>query len=260
MIRRSNAALREVSQPDEEPRSLTAETRPRLPLAFGVSALDSHLADGGLARGALHEIADNGDNVVDGAAATLFAEGIVARAGGAVLWCVGKPDLFAPATGQAGLATSRLSYVEAGSHKELVSRAEAGLSSGAFGSVVIETAALTTTALRRLQRSAESTGALGIIIRRGPPGKATALLATQWRIASLQVTSTRSRWNVELVHATNGATANVVIEACDEQGRVAIPTLVSDGHAGSNIARRFAATQAARATPVRAPLSLVRGD
>ncbi len=257
MIRQSNAALREVSPPEEEPQAPSAETRLRLPLAFGVPALDTRLRDGGLVRGALHEVSDSGDNVVDSVAAALFAEGIAARAGGAVLWCVGKPDLFAPVAGQAGLAGRRLSHVEAGSQKELLSRVEAGLASGAFGSVVIETAAPTTTAMRRLQRAAESTGTLGIVIRRGCPGKATTLLATQWRIAALPMTSTRPRWHVEVFQTADGATANLVIEACDEQGRVAIPTLVSDGHVGSNIARRFAA---ARAAPARAPLSLVRGD
>lgn len=257
MIRRSNAVLQEVSPLDEEPQAPCAEMRPRLPLPFGVPALDTSLTDGGLARGALHEISGGGDNVVDGGAAALFAEGIVARAGGAVLWCVGKPDLFAPATGQAGLASQRVSHVETGSQKELIRRAEAGLVSGAFGSVVIETAALTAPAMRRLQRAAESTGTLGIVIRRGSPGRAASLLATQWRVAALPTTSTRPRWNVELVQAADSLPAELVVEACDELGRIAIPTLVSDGHVGSNIARRFAA---ARATPARVPLSLVKGE
>jgi hypothetical protein len=42
-------------------------------LPFGVSAMDSRLAGGALALGALHEIAGGGNGAIDGAAAALFA-------------------------------------------------------------------------------------------------------------------------------------------------------------------------------------------
>mgnify|MGYP000376090475 CR=1 FL=1 len=59
-------------------------------LPFEVAALDACLPGGGLARGALHEVAGGADGVGDGAAATLFAAGIVARAGGQVLLVLDK--------------------------------------------------------------------------------------------------------------------------------------------------------------------------
>ena len=62
-------------------------------------------------RGAPHEVAGGG-GTVDGAAAVLFAAGIAARSGGQVLWCVTRPDLFAPALAQTGLASGRLIYLE----------------------------------------------------------------------------------------------------------------------------------------------------
>jgi hypothetical protein len=40
--------------------------------------------------------------LVHGAAATLFAAGVAARTGGKVLWCLTRPDLFAPAVGPGG--------------------------------------------------------------------------------------------------------------------------------------------------------------
>ena len=94
---------------------LEAAGRPRSGvLPFGVPALDAALPQGGLALGALHEVAGGGDGAVDGAAAALFAAGIAARLPGQVLWCVTRPDLFAPALRQVGLDTDRILSLEAG--------------------------------------------------------------------------------------------------------------------------------------------------
>ncbi|MCT8992208.1 damage-inducible protein, partial [Chelativorans sp. SCAU2101] len=82
-------------------------------LPFGLEAIDSRLPGGGLALGALHEVAGGGNGAVDGAAAALFAAGIAARTNGKVLWCITRPDLFAPALAQAGLKPDRVIYVEA---------------------------------------------------------------------------------------------------------------------------------------------------
>jgi protein ImuA len=83
-------------------------------LPFGIAEMDSRLPGGGLARGALHEIADGGNGGIDGAAAGLFAAGIAARTKGKVLWVFTRQDLFAPALAQVGLAPDRVIYVEAG--------------------------------------------------------------------------------------------------------------------------------------------------
>ena len=66
-------------------------------LPFGIAAVDSRLPGGGLSVGALHEVAGGGNGAIDGAAAALFTAGIAARTRGKVLWCVTRPDLFAPA-------------------------------------------------------------------------------------------------------------------------------------------------------------------
>jgi protein ImuA len=76
--------------------------RQRTVLPFGIKAIDRHLPGGGLALGALHEVAGGGNGAIDGAAAALFAAGIAARTRGKVLWCLTRPDLFAPALAQAG--------------------------------------------------------------------------------------------------------------------------------------------------------------
>ena len=57
-------------------------------LPFGHPALDAVLPGGGLAWGALHEVAGAGPEIEQGAAATLFIAGILARGTGTVLWAV----------------------------------------------------------------------------------------------------------------------------------------------------------------------------
>jgi hypothetical protein len=52
----------------------TARSRTVLP--FGIQAIDRHLPEGGLALGALHEVAGGGNGAIDGAAAALFTAGI----------------------------------------------------------------------------------------------------------------------------------------------------------------------------------------
>jgi hypothetical protein len=70
-----------------------AVARRRAVLSFGVKEIDRRLPEGGLALGALHEVAGGGNGAVDGAAAALFAAGIAARTRGQVLWCVTRKDL-----------------------------------------------------------------------------------------------------------------------------------------------------------------------
>ena len=82
--------------------------------------VDSRLPGGGLALGALHEIAGGGNGAIDGAAAALFSAGVAARSRGKVLWCLSRADLFAPAFAQAGLIPDRVIYVEAGDDKTVL--------------------------------------------------------------------------------------------------------------------------------------------
>ena len=120
-------------------------------LPFGVKDLDRYLPSGGLSLGAVHEIAGGGEEAVDGAAAALFAAGIAARRPGQVLWCVTRPDLFAPALRQAGLGPDRVIYVEAGDEPSLLACFEEGLRHPGLAAVVAETARLSLVASRRLQ-------------------------------------------------------------------------------------------------------------
>jgi hypothetical protein len=58
--------------------------RHRAVLPFGIERIDQHLPEGGLALGALHEVAGGGNGAIDGAAAALFTAGIAACTRGQV--------------------------------------------------------------------------------------------------------------------------------------------------------------------------------
>jgi hypothetical protein len=295
----------------------------RAVLPFGVKAIDERLPEGGLALGALHEVAGGGNGAIDGAAAVLFAAGIAARTRGRVLWCVTRQDLFAPAVALAGLAPDRVIYVEAGDEKSVLACFEEGLrhggSHGGLGAVVAEVARLSMTASRRLQLAAEGSGAIGIAIRRFPYmrgsgagagrgvgagvsfpalaslnsviapslsgviaresgrssnprqvgrnaslgvtgcpafaghdtkngmasgfGQPTAAV-TRWRVSALPSHPLpvpglgRARWRLELIRCRGGESACFEVEACDAQGRLALPSDLVHGSGQKAIGQR----------------------
>jgi protein ImuA len=131
-------------------------------LPFGVDEIDAVLPGGGLAYGALHEIAGGGSGTVDGAAAALFAAGIAARTKGKVVWCFSRPDLFMPALAQAGLHPDRVIFVEADREGDVLASMEEALGYGGLGAVVGEIVRLPMVSSRRLQLAAEKTGTMGI--------------------------------------------------------------------------------------------------
>ncbi|MER9052509.1 ImuA family protein [Mesorhizobium sp. M0910] len=229
-------------------------TPERAVLPFGISSIDSHLPEGGVALGALHEVAGGGNGAIDGAAASLFAAGIAARTQGKVLWCVTRQDLFAPAIAQVGLHPDRVIYVEAGDDKSLLACFEEGLRHMGLGAVVAEVARLSMTASRRLQLASEGSGAMGIAVRRwrrqteaADFGQPTASV-TRWRVSVLPSRPLpvpgvgRARWQLELIRSRGGETLDIEVEACDAQGRLALPSKLVDRPAQKEIGRRLAAT------------------
>lgn len=221
-------------------------------LPFGLSEIDRRIPGGGLALGALHEVAGGAAGAVHGAAAALFSAGIVARTTGKVLWCFARADLFSPALAQAGLHTDRVIYVEAGDEKSVLTCFEEGLRHRGLGAVVAEVARLGMTTSRRLQLAAEETGTLGLAIRRwrrqtdaADFGQPTAAV-TRWRVTALPSTPLpvagvgRARWLVELIRARAGECADFELEACDAQGRLAVPADLAHGSVQAEAGQRRA--------------------
>ncbi|GAN54113.1 protein imuA [Tanticharoenia sakaeratensis NBRC 103193] len=204
--------------------------------------IDAHLPGGGLALGALHEVAGSGFDAVHGAACTRFAAGIAARTKGSVLWILKDRDLYAPGLRQSGLADRRVVYVAAHTERDILACFEEGLRHGALGAVIAETERLPMTASRRLHLAAEATGSLAIAVRRG--GRAAEFgqpnaCVTRWRIASLPSVALpvpgvgRARWHLELLRCRGGMPADFYVEACDDRGRLApcrlaLPAVLGD--------------------------------
>lgn len=203
-------------------------------LPFGLEVIDSRLPKGGLALGALHDIAGSGRGVIDGAAAGLFAAGIAARSEGLVMWCARQGDLFAPGLAQAGLTPGRVIHVEADDDTGVLAACEEALRHGGLGAVVGEVARLSMIASRRLQLAAEGARTLALTVRRWDTEKGAAQFGlptaamTRWRVTAIPSVPLpvpgigRARWRLELLRCKGGETAEFDVEACDGQGHLAL--------------------------------------
>jgi protein ImuA len=214
-------------------------------------AIDRALPGGGLALGALHEVAGAGPEVEHAAAAALFAAGVLARLRGPVFWVLGQPDLFAPALAAVGLAPRRVVYVEAG--KSVLLAMEEALRQPGLAGVVGEVGKLGLTASRRLQLAAEASGAVAFVLRRSPRFDDPALAApsaavTRWRIAALPSAPplaeapdtpglARARWQLDLVRARGAVPASFIVEAPDAKGRLALAADLADRPAAPTLTR-----------------------
>ena len=233
-------------------------SRPVLP--FGLSAIDERLADAGLRLDALHEVAGEGAGWGDDAAATLFMAGIAARVARSVLWVVRARDLFAPGLYQAGLDPARVLYAEARDDAELLALMEEGLRHRGLGAVVGEAKRVSTAATRRLQLAAEGGGTVALLLKR--PGREGAregardgadpfglpsAAATRWRISGAPSAPVpwnglgRACWRLSCVRQRGGEPFELVVEAPDETGRLALPARLVDRPAAADRAPTRAA-------------------
>jgi protein ImuA len=204
-------------------------------LPFGLPVVDEHLPGGGLALGALHEVAGGELGTVHGATATLFAAGILARLTGTVLWCLRYPDLFAPALAAAGLHPDRVIYLEVGDERSVLQAVEEGLRHGGLAGVVGEISNLPMIASRRLQVAAETSGTLGLMLRRWQATEAAVAFSqpsaamSRWRITALPSSPLpvdgigRAVWRVELLRYRGAEPCTWILEACDRRGYLAVP-------------------------------------
>lgn len=217
----------------------------RAVVSFGVVPVDAHLPGGGLARGALHEIVGGGLGAAHATAAALFAAGVLARMEGQVLWCLRTRDLFPPALAAVGVHSDRVIYAEAVNDKAVLTCLEEGLRHAGLSGVVGEVSRFPMTASRRLHLAAEASGVTALVIRRwrtsreaGEFAQPTAA-ATRWRITTAPSSPLpvpgigRARWRVELVRCRGGEPGEWELEACDAQGRLALPADLADRSAAA---------------------------
>ena len=103
--------------------------------------------------------------------------------------------------------------------------------------VVGEVSKLSTTASKRLQLTAEGSGVTAFILRRA--AKADALIEgsaaqTRWRVTASPSENlgipalARPRWSVALERVRGAEPKSWIVEACDAQGRLALPAILVD--------------------------------
>ena len=221
-------------------------------LPFGINALDCLWPEGGLPRGALHEVAGADKTPNSFAAATGFAAAIAGRLGATVLWCGRGRDLYGPGLAAVGLDAKRLIVAEARNDKDMLAAMEEGLRQGVLGAVVGEVERMDLTASRRLQLAAEKTGCMTLVLRR--PGKhpqesVPITAASRWRIGCVPSSDgrqdfhqlpPRTRWRLDLLRSRFGGHGSWIVEAPDAQGHLHLPALLADRGMGAPLTARVA--------------------
>jgi len=151
------------------------------PVPLGLPGIDTCLPQGGLARGAVHELR--------GSAASGFAAMLAGRVTGAVLWCVDtgtRANLYGPGLAAFGLDPQRLIVVRCPNQADMLWAMEEGLRSPELGAVIGEPdGAVDLAASRRLQLAAETGGVLGVVLARGPGQRqrfAPSALESRWQV------------------------------------------------------------------------------
>jgi len=155
-------------------------------LPLGIAVIDDALG-GGLARGALHEIAAPSETHL--AAATGFALGLVSSC--RLLWLAEDMALiesgapYGPGLDAFGLAPERLLTVSAARPRDLLWAMEEALRCRAIGAVIGEWrhGEIDMVALRRLSLAAAESGALALLLRAAPAGEASTA-ATRWIVGA----------------------------------------------------------------------------
>jgi protein ImuA len=198
---------------------------PLRPVTLGTPELDRHLPWGGLPRAALHEVAGEGADREEGAAAAGFASLWLARLqdAGPVLWIVragsrAAIDLHAHGLHQQQLDPKRLILVAAKRDDEALWAMEEGLKAKSLGAVLGEVEKLDLTASRRLQLAAETGGVTAFVLRRwrlmerATRDAAQPIAAvTRWRVTALP-TENEICWQVDLARCRGGRPNTWIME------------------------------------------------
>jgi protein ImuA len=193
-------------------------------LPFGLDPLDAHLPQGGLAVGALHEIAPQTHG--DTPAAFGFLVALLARFQPTArpLLLVASPRALADhgrphghGLRQLGLDPARLILVETRNEKQTLWAMEEALRSRAPAAVGGATAKLDLKTSQRLHLAAGEAGLPLVLLRPAQADDASAA-ATRWRIGAAEAARdrfglfARTRWRARLERCRNGRPGEWLVE------------------------------------------------
>jgi len=216
---------------------------------LGDPALDQALPWGGLASGAVHEVAGTSaaDRTAAGGFTAALAARLVAGAGvgagglpGRVMWCVvagsGQPGLpYGPGLAAFGLLPRSLFLVDARNRADALWAMEQGLRSSQLTAVVGEIDQLGLVEGRRLALAAEAGGATALILRAASPVGEPSAAWTRWQIAAAPAGPGpygqglgSQRWAVSLARCRGGPPRDWLVEWQDEAHCLAVVAPVAD--------------------------------
>ena len=212
-------------------------------LPLGIGEIDAHLPAGGLPAGALHEIvaADTG---MAGTASAFAAYLASLSENGPVLWCEGARILDAgalhpPGLQRFGLDPGRLIVARTRNDAETLWAMEDGLRCTALAAVVGALAAVSLTESRRLQRAAEASGVIALMLR--PPGVEPVPNAatTRWRVGAAEpggngIGFSPPGWRIEMFRCRGGLPGIWDVEWRDETRDLSLAAALCDRQAESD--------------------------
>jgi protein ImuA len=192
-------------------------------LPFGIAALDSRLPQGGLAFGALHEIAPA--TTQDGPAAFGFAAALLGRLSPA------RPALLVTAPQglaensrphghglhRLGLQPARVILVKTFNRKQTLWALEETLRANGPGAVAGLLDRLDLRESQRLQLAARESGVPLLVLRHGQAPE-SSVAVTRWRVGALPAARDRFgllarwRWRLTLERCRNGQTGEWLVE------------------------------------------------
>jgi protein ImuA len=204
-------------------------------LPLGIGTIDDVL-DGGLACGALHEIAAASESHLS--AATGFVLGLAAQRRARVCWIAEDMTLaesgapYGPGLDAFNLAPERLLTVTAAHRRDLLWTMEEALRCRAVGSVIGELrhGALDAVAVRRLSLAAANSGALALLLR-AQPAREASTAATRWIVGAAPSSAAYGpgppRFAAQLVRNRRGPTGSWILEwsGTDERFVLATPAV-----------------------------------
>jgi protein ImuA len=199
-------------------------------LPLGIEAIDQALG-GGLARGALHEIAAPSEAHL--AAATGFVVGLAARRHARVFWIAEDMALgesgapYGPGLDPFNLAPERLLTVAASHRRDLLWAMEEALRCRAMAAVIGEWrhGEIDMVVMRRLSLAAAESGALALLLRSAPAREASTA-ATRWIVGAAPSSSSHDspRFTAHLVRNRRGPIGSWMLEWSDIDERFVLAT------------------------------------
>ena len=210
------------------------------PCPFGLAAIDSHLPDGGLACGALHEIVPAAESCI--AAAFGFIAAILGRLAYPLVFVMPayglrpyRPHgrLHGHGLNALGLDPGRLILVETAHRKETLWAMEEAVRSAAPAAVagVIDTLDLK---LSQRLHLAATDARLPVFLLRPAATLESSAAATRWRVGTAKAARdrfglvTQPRWHLQLERCRNGRPGEWVVEYDHVAHRFSLAAALAD--------------------------------